>query len=503
MSKPTINYKKGTTVNPLSYLVILIILINVHRSSTAPFTVYSSSASMMVTVGEDAIINCYLKPEISAVNMEIRWVKANDGSNVYKYRKGVKETQGINSAFLGRTELIKDGIEKGNVSLRIHSIQPSDKDFYTCYFQSDFMFHDAIIEILPHAIGTSPFLFIVTQASTLEALCSSSGWYPKPDGQWLSEDKKKITETYKSIDETDDGLYSINISIMFTKESKKTYCVIQNVYPDHLREASIHLSDSLFPESTIGHIITYVIFSLIICGILFWVLARWYKVYHVSPNSFVNMFNFTVDVQLDPETAHPDLKLSDDFKLLSRSAERQNVPDNDKRFDTRLYVLGREVLSKEQNYWKVNVDGSKHWTIGVASEKINRKGKLTLSPMEGVWAIELDENYKVYEDRPININVSKGLCHVGIYVNLRIGKIVFYNADKGQILHSFKKAFVNTFQLYPFFSVWKVGENIHVCSGSCLSCPGRDSDENSQMLLSRETEDSEQLCFTERYLCLA
>ncbi|XP_040266958.1 butyrophilin subfamily 2 member A2-like, partial [Bufo bufo] len=392
------------------------------------FNVHSSSTSTMVDVGEDAIMNCYLNPEISAEDMEIRWIKDNDGSTIYKYRKGVEELEGVNSAFHGRTELIRDGIKKGNISLKILNIQPSDNGLYTCYFQSTFMFDKARIEILPRSIGTNLFFSIEPQELNLKVTCSSSGWYPQPDGQWFSDDKKNMTEYSKFIDKADDGLYSINISTIFTKEYKNKYCIIKNSYLEHQRGAAIYLAE----------------------------LKR-----EIVKKGFEQAKQHVVDVSLDPETAHPELKVSDDLKCLSRGTERQNVSDHEKRFDTRLYVLGNEGLSKEHNYWMVNVQGLKHWTIGVASENIPRKGKLNLSPEEGFWVIELNkETYTVYEDRPKDINISEP-CHIGVYVQLKKEKIVFYDADKGHIIHSFHRKGQSPIQLYPFFSIWDIHENIH------------------------------------------
>lgn len=193
--------------------------------------------------------------------------------------------------------------------------------------------------------------------------------------------------------------------------------------------------------------------------------------------------------------------MSEDLKFLTRAKERQNVPDNEERFDTRLYVLGKKVLSEKHNYWKVNVEGSRYWTIGVASKEINRKGKLNLSPDDGFWLIELvDEKYKALEDHPNTIAVSKELRNIGIYIHMKKGKVVFYDADKRQQIYSFKKKFDNTISLYPFFSVWKTDENIHVCSDNCPHCPQKDSDTNTQTLLNREAEDSEG--FMDRCICL-
>ncbi|KAG8549667.1 hypothetical protein GDO81_020221 [Engystomops pustulosus] len=475
------NYK-GITLNLITYFLIWLDIIHVNISRAAQFTVYSSSSSMIVNIGKDAILSCYLEPEMSAVDMEIRWIRADDGSIVYKYRKGVEETPDVNNKYYRRTEMIKDGIERGNVSMKIRDVQVSDKGLYTCYYQSDYMFDEARIEILPQAIGKSPSLLIETEAPNFKVSCSSSGWYPKPVGQWLSGDKQSMTMLRKSIAETEDGLYNITISSIFTKESQGITCAIQNTYSECQRQVSIHLSESLFPVSNAGHIAAHVILSVIILGfVIVYILNERRK---RKKKEFKQAIKHTADVRLDPDTAHPDLKVSDDLKCLSRAEERQDVPDNEKRFDTRLYVHGKDVLSNNGAYWKVNVKDANHWTIGVAKQNINRKGNLNLSTREGYWVLELnDGRYQVYTDQPKMKKNVKGVCNIGIYVHSKKLQIDFYDADKSQLIHSFNKNLEKNISLYPFFSVWTQGEKIHVCSQGCPHCAQTHSDEEAPMLL--------------------
>ncbi|KAB5513397.1 hypothetical protein PHYPO_G00249370 [Pangasianodon hypophthalmus] len=72
-------------------------------------------------------LSCRLSPEISAVNMEIRWFKGTDCVCVYKNRQ-VTEGRG----YEGRVSLFTQELERGNVSLQLRDCKWSDRGDYLC-----------------------------------------------------------------------------------------------------------------------------------------------------------------------------------------------------------------------------------------------------------------------------------------------------------------------------------------------------------------------------------
>uniref|UniRef100_A0A3B5M653 B30.2/SPRY domain-containing protein n=1 Tax=Xiphophorus couchianus TaxID=32473 RepID=A0A3B5M653_9TELE len=94
----------------------------------------------------------------------------------------------------------------------------------------------------------------------------------------------------------------------------------------------------------------------------------------MSPSNWV----FAVDVTLDPDTAHRDLVLSSDGKQVYDTNVTKDLPMTSQRFDTCASVVGKETFSSGKFYFEVLVKGKTDWTIGVATESIERKGELTL-----------------------------------------------------------------------------------------------------------------------------
>ncbi len=73
-------------------------------------------------------------------------------------------------------------------------------------------------------------------------------------------------------------------------------------------------------------------------------------------------------VILDPNTAHPDLVLSDDLTSV-RYSDDQPLPDNPERFDWYPCVLGSEGFNSGTHCWDVEVKESLVWCRSVARKE--------------------------------------------------------------------------------------------------------------------------------------
>ncbi|XP_042244135.1 E3 ubiquitin-protein ligase TRIM21-like [Thunnus maccoyii] len=162
---------------------------------------------------------------------------------------------------------------------------------------------------------------------------------------------------------------------------------------------------------------------------------------------------YAVDVTLDPDTAHPELILSDDEKQVNHGDVKKNLPDNPERFSINPCVLGKQSFSSGRFYFEVQVQGKTKWDLGVVRESINRKENIPLQPHNGFWTIWLrnGNEYKALADPPVHLSLKSQPQKVGVFVDYEEGLVSFYDIDAAALIYSFTGCSF-TEKLYPYFS---------------------------------------------------
>lgn len=142
------------------------------------------------------------------------------------------------------------------------------------------------------------------------------------------------------------------------------------------------------------------------------------------------------DVTLDPDTANPELLLSEDRRSVRRGDLRQALPDSPQRFDPGPCVLGCEPLTSGRHYWEVEVGERVSWALGVCRENANRKEKGELFAGNGFWILVFLGSCYTSSERAF-APLRDPPRRVGIFLDYEAGHLSFYSATDGSLLYAF------------------------------------------------------------------
>ncbi|XP_068929476.1 butyrophilin-like protein 2 isoform X4 [Petaurus breviceps papuanus] len=234
----------SVTVSIASFLGILLM-----RPSDQ-FTVIGPAEPILVKLSEDILLPCHLSPKMSAEYMEVSWFRSHFSDAVYVYRDGKTQDEEQAVEYRGRTELVKDTIAEGNVTLRIQSVRLSDNGQYWCRFQENHEYGEANSEVIVTSLGTAPHIRMEGPVDKrIQLVCISRGWFPEPQAKWryVGGDEPLPSKIQILVI---DGLFHVEMSLVITEDSsvRNVSCSIYNPVLDEEKVSFIYIPEKLDEE---------------------------------------------------------------------------------------------------------------------------------------------------------------------------------------------------------------------------------------------------------------
>ncbi|XP_068034523.1 zinc finger protein RFP-like [Anomalospiza imberbis] len=153
---------------------------------------------------------------------------------------------------------------------------------------------------------------------------------------------------------------------------------------------------------------------------------------------------------LDPRTAHPHLQLSEDGKEARGQLVPRDVADHPERFDFEPCVLARGGFASGRHFWEVEVGQGGVWALGVVRESARRKGPLSLTPKEGVWALEA---FHSLTSPRANLRLHPPPRRLRVSLDYEGRRVAFYSAGDDVPILEYTRAAFNGERVLPWFKI--------------------------------------------------
>uniref|UniRef100_A0A2K5HAL1 Myelin-oligodendrocyte glycoprotein n=2 Tax=Colobinae TaxID=9569 RepID=A0A2K5HAL1_COLAP len=126
---------------------LLLLLLQVSSSYAGQFRVIGPRQPIRALVGDEVELPCRISPGKNATGMEVGWYRPPFSRVVHLYRNGKDQDGEQAPEYRGRTELLKDAIGEGKVTLRIRNVRFSDEGGFTCFFRDHSYQEEAAMEL--------------------------------------------------------------------------------------------------------------------------------------------------------------------------------------------------------------------------------------------------------------------------------------------------------------------------------------------------------------------
>ncbi|KAA0723985.1 Butyrophilin subfamily 1 member A1 [Triplophysa tibetana] len=409
-------------------------------------------------VGLTVTLPCWISPQTDAGTLEIRWYRPERyDTPVLFYRKGkiqeVQEEEYRNRSSLSRRSALSHGLKDGDVSLRLDNLTLQDGGVFYCYVSGDW-YDSQAVTLNISALGRTPVLSPQPLNDThVNVSCRSSGWFPEPSVMWMSDRRRLLSAGRVSHSRGADGTFSVHSwTLVSLSEASQVFCLL-TLNSVEEREGAVDVQ--AFRPSPSGPwkalFITFVILALL--GVFGLVLFkhrdrltgnREMKAEITTPptvhDEIIELLrNNAVVITLDRESAHPDLRITQDLKRVRDSGDYQRRGDG---FPYELCVCGAETFTSGRHYWEVelvynNLDPKSFWLIGVAVKgNYQSADKTGLTASAGFWFLCSDgpKGFYTNTEPTIILSLSPRPQRVGVLLDYDSGQLSFYDVTESKHL---------------------------------------------------------------------
>ncbi|XP_048472540.1 butyrophilin subfamily 3 member A2-like [Rhincodon typus] len=259
---------------------IMLLLLVILASVNGKFMVVGPSDPVRAVASEDAVLECQLLPDIFVSSMVVQWFKLGLDSPVHVYINGEDHIAAQHKDYRGRTELFKDELTKGNISLRIQNITRSDGGEYICSVDDRTDSERFTVGLEVVGFGCEPWIQMKGyDINGIQLVCKSTGWFPEPKIEWVSEDGHNLIQAETTSHWGSTGLVDVHSNIVIPRQSSnRLTCRVQNNVLKTEQEVTIGISGDFLPVVPVWLVpllVAILVLTVAISAMTYWTVKHY------------------------------------------------------------------------------------------------------------------------------------------------------------------------------------------------------------------------------------
>ncbi|XP_051025459.1 tripartite motif-containing protein 75-like [Acomys russatus] len=171
---------------------------------------------------------------------------------------------------------------------------------------------------------------------------------------------------------------------------------------------------------------------------------------------------FTEQVTLDLETAHPNLLVSEDKKCVTFVKERQCGSASSKRFTKSPVVLGFPYFYSGRHFWEVQVGKKAGWAVGICKADLPIRERQSSLP-QGCWRIVWQGDHFDVSGADPDSQFEHARA-IGVFLDCELGELSFYCMPERCHIYTFRDTFPGP--VCPYFYIGPHSEPLRLCSAT-------------------------------------
>ncbi|XP_031647401.1 butyrophilin subfamily 3 member A2-like isoform X22 [Oncorhynchus kisutch] len=317
--------------------------------------------------GDDIILPCSLKPNISAKDMLVQWTGLYlKTRNVHLYRQGRDSNEDQFPSYRGRTSMFHEELKNGNVSLKLTRVTLSDAGSYRCFLPTlTSQVKETTVQLFVGAVSQPVISIVGTKDWGVVLKCESGGWFPEPEMEWLDSSGTILPADGPPERHRDsEDLYALRRHVTVDQtDTNRFTCRVHQTEINHLKETEIHVPDDVFPKSHVGLIIGL---SILLAVVVLAASAGVYK-WRKHTDKVTRERDGLKGELMELREENNKLKIETDNVKMEREELREE--NNKLKIETDNVKMEREKFRKDNDKLKIETDKLKIETDNVKMER--------------------------------------------------------------------------------------------------------------------------------------